>query len=242
MTFVMRSFAITGFYHRYFSHRSFRTSRPVQFAFALIGASAAQRGPLWWAATHRQHHGHADREGDPHSPQLSGFLHSHTLWFLCGDSNSHYLARIRDFSRYPELRWLDKHDILIPGLLALALFLFGTFCKHFHPQLAVDGLQLLLWGFVVPTILLYHITFSVNSICHLFGTRPYPTKDSSRNNAWLALITFGEAWHNNHHHYPASVRQGFRWYEIDLTYYLLRLMRLCGLVWSLREPPSEFCD
>jgi fatty-acid desaturase len=166
--YLLRMFAITGFYHRYFSHKAFRTSRPVQFLFALVGAAAVQRGPLWWASHHRHHHVHSDDPEDVHSPRQQGFLWSHMCWF--------------------------------------------------------------------------HATFTVNSLTHVWGRRRYATRDDSRNNAFLALITLGEGWHNNHHHYPASARQGFYWWELDATYLVLRLMALLHIVWDLKPLPAAFRD
>jgi len=224
--YVLRMFAITGFYHRYFAHRTFRTSRAVQFIFACIGASSVQRGPLWWAAHHRNHHINADTAADPHSPQVHGFVWSHMGWFLTTEGFRTDWKRIPDLVRYPELRWLDRFDVLMPVLLALILFLIG-------------GGQWLVWGFFISTVVLFHATVTINSLAHRFGTRRFETRDDSRNNLWLALLTFGEGWHNNHHFCPGSTRQGFRWWEVDLTYYGLRLLALLGLVRALRPVPSH---
>jgi stearoyl-CoA desaturase (delta-9 desaturase) len=224
--YVVRLVAITGFYHRYFSHRTFRTSRALQFVFAVLGTTAVQRGPLWWAAHHRHHHAHADEENDSHSPTQHGFWWSHVGWFM---NRSNFRTRselIQDLTRYPELRFLDRFDIVPPIALAALLYVFG-------------GAQLLIWGFFISTVLLHHVTFTVNSLAHRFGRRRYATSDDSRNSWWIALLTFGEGWHNNHHHFPGSVRQGFYWWEIDLTYYLLRAMAACGLVWDLKPVPAR---
>ena len=239
LLYLVRMFAITGFYHRYFSHRTFRTSRPLQFVFAVIGASSVQRGPLWWAAHHRHHHVHSDEPDDSHSPSQDGFWWSHTGWFLSRMNFPTRKNRIRDFSRYPELVFLDRFDMLVPFLLALSLLLLGMLLEQVAPQLGVTGGQLLIWGFFISTVVLYHATFSINSLAHAFGRRRYETRDDSRNNFWLALITLGEGWHNNHHHYPASARQGFFWWEVDLTYYGLKLMESIGLVWDLRGVPEQ---
>jgi stearoyl-CoA desaturase (delta-9 desaturase) len=224
--YVARLVAITAFYHRYFSHRTFRTSRALQFIFALLGTMAVQRGPLWWAAHHRHHHAHADEEHDSHSPLQHGFWWSHMGWFM---NRSNFRTRselIQDLTRYPELRILDRFDIVPPIALAVVLFVSG-------------GAQLLIWGFFISTVVLHHVTFTVNSLAHRFGRRRYATSDGSRNNWLLALLTFGEGWHNNHHHFPGSVRQGFYWWEIDVTYYVLRVLALFGLIWDLRRPPRE---
>lgn len=237
--YALRMFAITGFYHRYFSHRAFKTSRAMQFVFAVLGSSAVQRGPLWWAAHHRQHHAYADQGTDPHSPARHGFWWSHTAWFLTKGNFATQYERVRDFSRYPELRFLDRYDILIPLLLALLLFASGEWLAWITPELGTNGVQMLLWGFVISTVVLYHVTFTINSLAHKIGSRRYPTKDDSRNNFLLALLTFGEGWHNNHHHYPGSARQGFFWWEIDITYYLLLTLERLGLIWDLRSVPVK---
>lgn len=240
--FVLRMFAITAFYHRYFSHRAFGTSRVAQFAFALLGASAAQRGPLWWAAHHRHHHARADRPEDPHSPGEHGFLWSHVGWFLARENFATRLALVPDLARYPELRWLDRFDAAVPAALALLLFLAGEWLAAAAPALGTDGWQLLVWGFCISTVALWHATFTINSLAHRFGSRRYATKDDSRNNAWLALLTLGEGWHNNHHRYPAAARQGFYWWELDVSWYLLRLLAALGIVRDLRPVPASVRD
>ncbi len=237
LLFALRMFAVTAFYHRYFSHRAFRTSRATQFAFALLGATAAQRGPLWWASHHRHHHAHADRLEDSHSPVVHGFLRSHVGWFLDQRNFATRLNLVPDLARYPELRWLDRFDVLMPALLGVGLYALGHGLQAWAPELGTDGLQLFVWGFCVSTVLLHHATFTVNSLAHRFGSRRYATRDDSRNNFWLALLTMGEGWHNNHHHFPGSARQGFHWWEIDLSYYGLRLLAAIGLVWDLRPVP-----
>ncbi len=240
--YVLRMFAITGFYHRYFSHRTFKTSRGVQFVFAVLGAAAVQRGPIWWAAHHRHHHAHSDQPEDAHSPVQRGFLWSHMGWFL---SRRHFApdwGRVRDLMRFPELRWLDRYDILVPFALAVGLLVLGRVLDAHWPGLGTSGAQMLVWGFFVSTVACYHGTYSINSLCHVWGRRRYATGDGSRNNFLLALITLGEGWHNNHHRYPMSARQGFYWWEIDLTYYGLRLLALLGLVRDLKPVPREVRD
>ena len=236
--YAVRMFAITGFYHRYFSHRTFRTSRLLQFVFALIGASSVQRGPLWWAAHHRNHHRHADTVADPHSPRVHGFWWSHAGWFLTRGGFRTDWSRIPDLARYPELRWLDRYDTVVPVLLAAALFGVGALLERVAPHLGTSGPQLLVWGFFVSTVVLFHATVTINSLAHRFGRRRFDTRDDSRNNLWLALLTFGEGWHNNHHFFPGTARQGFRWWEIDLTWYGLRAMALLGLVRDLKPVPA----
>jgi len=234
--YAVRMFAITGFYHRYFSHKAFRTSRPVQFVFAVLGAASVQRGPLWWAAHHRHHHRHADTEHDIHSPR-HGFWRSHMGWFLTPRAFGTDVDAIKDLVRFPELRLLDRYDIAVPVLLALGLFGLGAWLEQAAPALGTNRWQLLVWGFFVSTVVLFHVTVTINSLAHRWGSRRYATNDDSRNNWLLALLTFGEGWHNNHHHFPGSARQGFHWWEYDLTYYTLRLMSWTGLVWDLKTVP-----
>jgi len=235
--YLVRMFAITAFYHRYFSHRSFMTSRAVQFLFALLGASAIQRGPIWWASHHREHHRHSDLEGDVHSPVQRGFWWSHVGWILCRGNFHPRLELVRDLTRFPELRFIDRFDIIVPLLTIPAFYGLGEGLAALG--YATSGMQMLVWCFCISTIVTYHITFSINSFAHRLGTRPYETKDQSRNNLLLSLLTLGEGWHNNHHRYQASVRQGFRWWQIDVSYYIVRLMAALGLVWKLRPVPAK---
>ena len=237
--YAVRMFSITAFYHRYFSHKAFKTSRAAQFVFALLGSTCVQRGPLWWAAHHRDHHRHSDTERDPHSPLQHGFLWSHLGWFLTTRAFRTNDEVIPDLRRCAELRWLDRFDIVMPILLAVGLFFLGRWLESAHPELHTSGAQLLIWGFFVSTVVLFHATVTINSLAHRFGTRRFETGDNSRNNWFLALITFGEGWHNNHHHFPGSARQGFRWWEIDLTYYVLRGLAAVGLVWDLKPVPAK---
>ena len=236
--YALRMFALTGFYHRYFSHKAFKTSRAVQFLFALIGATCVQRGPLWWAAHHRDHHRHADTERDLHSPLRHGFLWSHMGWFLTPGAFRTRWDAVPDLQRYPELRWIDRYDVAVPVLLAIGLYYLGDWVGAAFPESGTSGAQLLVWGFFVSTVALFHATVTINSLAHRFGTRRFPTRDNSRNNWLLALLTFGEGWHNNHHHFPGSARQGFRWWEVDVTYYLLRLLAAAGLIWALKPVPA----
>ena len=225
-TYAIRVFGITGGYHRYFSHRTYKTSRAFQFVLAWLGAASVQKGPLWWSAHHRHHHRYSDQPGDLHSPGLQGFLWAHVGWIVAEQNDATDMKAIPDFAKYPELRWLNRWH-LVPGItLAVALFLMG-------------GLPWLVWGFFVSTVACWHATFMINSLTHMFGRRRYATKDDSRNSLFFALVTFGEGWHNNHHYYQSSTRQGFFWWEIDLSYYVLRALAAAGLVWDLREPPAH---
>jgi len=238
-SYAVRMFAITGFYHRCFSHRTFRAPRAVQFVFALIGAACVQRGPLWWAAHHRNHHRTADTARDPHSPVVHGFLWSHMGWFLTPRAFRTDLTRVPDLARYPELRWLDRYDIAVPVLLAVALYGLGALLARVAPGLGTTGPQMLVWGFFIATVALFHATVTINSLAHGFGSRRFATPDDSRNNFWLALLTFGEGWHNNHHGFPGCARQGFFWWEIDLTWYGLKLLAALGLVSGLKPLPAR---
>jgi stearoyl-CoA desaturase (delta-9 desaturase) len=240
--YFIRMFAITGFYHRYFSHRSFKTSRVGQFVFGVLGATAVQRGPVWWAAHHRHHHAYSDKPEDVHSPVHHGFIRSHMGWFLSRRNFSPNLKYVRDLTRYPELRLLDRFDVLVPFAFAGLIFLVGALLETKAPQLGTTRWQMLVWGFFISTVACYHGTYTINSLCHVFGTQRYRTGDQSRNNWLLALITLGEGWHNNHHHYPSSCRQGFYWWEIDITWYVLRVLAWLGIIWDLRTVPISARD
>jgi len=224
--YLVRMFGVTAGYHRYFSHRSFKTSRAGQFVLAWIAQSSAQRGALWWAAVHRHHHRHSDTELDVHSPRHRGFLYSHVGWIFDRKHDETEMDAVPDLARYPELVWLERYPLVPAVVLAVACFLFG-------------GWSGLVVGFFWSTVLLYHGTFFINSLAHVLGSQRYVTGDDSRNNWWLALITLGEGWHNNHHAYQRSTRQGFRWWEVDPTYYVLRALSWVGVVWELGEPPAD---
>ena len=236
-SYLLRMFAITAFYHRYFAHRAFKTSRPMQFLFALVGAASTQRGPLWWAAHHREHHRHADQPEDPHTPH-HGFFWSHMGWFLSRQHFSTDEKRIPDLVKYPELRWLDRFALAVPVAYAVVWFALGAVLERTAPGLGTSAWQMLIWGYFLSTVVLIHATLTINSLAHVWGKRRYATKDDSRNNFWLALLTLGEGWHNNHHHFPGSARQGFYWWEIDLSFYALKVMSWLGLVWDLKPVPE----
>ncbi|RPH83938.1 MAG: acyl-CoA desaturase [Desulfobacteraceae bacterium] len=240
--YLVRMFAITGFYHRYFSHNTFKASRFWAFVFAVLGNSAVQRGPLWWAAHHRHHHKYSDRKEDVHSPVQHGFLWSHMGWLTSLQNFPTRLDLVKDWARFPELRFLDRFDILVPLALAISLFLFGSILKSFVPSLGTSGLQMLVWGFFVSSTVLFHATCTINSLDHLWGSKRFRTGDESRNNPLLAVITLGEGWHNNHHHYSVAARQGIYWWEIDLTYYILTMMSWLGVVRNLNPYPRRIID
>lgn len=221
----LRMFGITAGYHRYFAHRTFKTGRAFHVVLALIAQSSAQRGALWWAAKHRWHHKHSDTELDVHSPARSGFFYAHVGWIFAPKHQDTDLPAIADFAKYPELRWLDRHYYVPPVALALAAWLIAGW-----PGLVV--------GFCWSTVATWHATFCINSLAHVIGRRRYVTGDDSRNNWLLAIVAMGEGWHNNHHAYQSSARQGFRWWEVDLTFYALKGLERLGLVWDLRLPPE----
>ncbi|MBX3202399.1 MAG: acyl-CoA desaturase [Labilithrix sp.] len=227
--YFIRMFGVTGAYHRYFSHRTYRTSRWFQFVLAWLAQTSFQKGALWWAAHHRDHHKYSDTKLDPHSWREEGFWWSHVGWILSRNTEETDFKKIGDLARYPELRWLNTYH-LVPGvLLGVGLWLAG-------------GWHALVWGLFVSTSLLWHGTFAINSLAHWWGRRRYPTTDDSKNSLALALVTMGEGWHNNHHYYPRSVRQGFFWWEIDCTYYILRALSVVGLVWDLHVPPKAVLE
>ena len=237
--YFIRMFFVTAFYHRYFSHRSFKTSRLGQFAFAWLGCTAVQRGPLWWAAHHRKHHNHSDQSPDVHSPSMRGLVWSHMGWFLTRDNFETDESMVRDWRRYPELNFLNRFDWIPVVVTAIAIFLLGHFVGKIFPVTETGAWQAFFWGFVLSTIVLYHATYTINSLAHRYGKRRFNTGDDSRNNLLLAILTMGEGWHNNHHHYPVSVRQGFYWWELDLTWYLLLAMEKLNLIWDLRPVPRN---
>jgi len=232
-------FGLSAGYHRYFSHRSFKTGRAFQLALALLGGLAAQMGPLWWASHHRRHHRCADRPGDAHSPVLSGFLWSHLGWFLSEEFRATDEAAVRDWNGFPELRWLDRGRVAVPGALLAVLFAAGVLLERARPEWGATGPQMLVWGGLLATTLCYQVTFCVNSVAHLFGRRRFDTPDNSRNLWLVALLTNGEGWHNNHHRFPSSERHGLRWWEWDPTHYLLRLLSALGIVWEIQVPPRR---
>jgi stearoyl-CoA desaturase (delta-9 desaturase) len=237
-----RMFAVTGFYHRYLSHRSYKTSRWFQFLFAVVGNSSTQKGPLWWAAHHRHHHQYSDDEADVHSPTRRGFLYAHMGWIFARINSPTRTRLVPDLAKFPELRILDRFDVLIPILLGTSCFGLGVLLEAKAPSLGTSGTQMLVWGFFVSTVLLAHSTFTINSLSHLIGKRRFETTDTSRNNLALALLTLGEGWHNNHHFYPTSTRQGFYWWEIDLTYYGLYVLSKLGLIWDLKKVPRHILE
>lgn len=236
--FLIRKFGITGGYHRYFSHRSFKTSRWFQYVLAWLGGMSAQKGALWWAAHHRHHHQHSDQEDDIHSVKQQGFYWAHVGWVLAPDYNDYDSKRVKDLTKFPELVFIDKYHFIPPMALAIATFLLGWLVTG----AASGGLTYFLWGFCLSTVILYHTTFAINSFCHLLGSRRYETGESSRNSFILAILTLGEGWHNNHHYYPHCARQGFFWWEFDPTYYVIKLLKAVRIVHEIKEPTKRVLD
>ena len=237
--YVVRMFAITAGFHRFFSHRTYQAGRIFSFLMAFAGTAAYQKGPLWWSSHHRRHHLHADTEDDLHSPLTRTLWRSHVGWFLHREGQITQWALIPNLLKYRDLRFLDRFYPVPPLMLAAATFVFGSALERYAPVLGTSGWQMLVWGFFISTVLLYHGTFTVNSLAHIFGKRRFSTEDNSRNNLFVALITLGEGWHNNHHHYATSERQGFYWWELDISHYTLRVLSWFGIVWDLRPPPSS---
>lgn len=220
-TYSIRMFGVTAGYHRYFSHRSYKLGRAAQFVMAFLAQTSGQKGILWWAAQHRIHHRHSDGENDVHSPARRGFWWSHAGWVLSNEHDAYDPRSVADFAKYPELRWLDRYH-WVPGL-ALAVVMFLT----------LDPAAFI-WGYVLSTVLLYHCTFAINSFAHIFGSQRFDTADHSRNNWWLAIVTLGEGWHNNHHYSISSCRSGYKWWEIDITWYVLKALSWFGIARDLR--------
>lgn len=227
-SYFIRMFGITAGYHRYFSHNAYKTSRVMQFLLGYLGATAMQKGPLWWGAHHRNHHKYSDTEKDLHSPRLTGFWNSHMLWFLKSDYNHYDPKMIKDYAKFPELVWIDKYYWFPPLSLAIVLGFFGY--------------DVLVYGYAVATFLLGHGTWTINSLTHVIGKKRFESGDDSKNHWFLAIITMGEGWHNNHHYYRHTANQGFYWWEYDFSYYILKMMSWVGLVWDLKLPPEHILE
>ena len=237
--YIVRMFFITGIYHRYFCHKAYKMSRLIQFVFALIGLLCVQRGALWWAAVHRHHHAHSDEEVDVHSPRQKGFLWAHIGWMTSSRNFPTDYRLIPDLAKYPELVFLNRFDLIGPLMVALLTYSFGALLHRHYPGLHTSGPQMLIWAGFISTVLLFHGTCCINSMAHVWGTPRYDTGDDSRNSFLLAIITLGEGWHNNHHRYQSSARQGFYWWEIDPTYYILRGLAMIGVIEDLKKVPES---
>ncbi len=231
----IRGFGITGAYHRYFSHKSYKTSRLFQFILALWGCSALQGTPLEWSRNHRHHHRYSDQEEDIHSPRQGGFWWAHVGWMMSMNA-APVEQRIRDLEKYAELRWTGILQIPVIAGVGYFTYWFGEFLG---PEYGTNGWQMLIWGFFLSTVILWHVTYSINSLTHIWGQQRYQTGDDSKNSFLIALFALGEGWHNNHHKFPSAARNGFFWWEIDTTYYVLKLFNALGLIWDLRSPPAK---
>ncbi len=240
--YFVRMFAVTGIYHRYFSHKTYSTSRFGQFLLALWGATTVQRGALWWAYHHRHHHQHSDEEEDAHSPHVHGFWWSHIGWITSRRNFPTDYSKVKDLAKYPELVFLNRFDTVVPILFAIGLFITGCLLERFAPGLHTTGGQMLVWGFFISTTLLFHGTSCINSMAHLMGRRRYKTTDDSRNSFILAIICLGEGWHNNHHRYQSATRNGFYWWEIDITYYGLKMLSWTGFIKGFKPVPQSILD
>ena len=240
--YFLRMFAVTAIHHRYFSHKTYSTSRPVQFLLALWAGTTVQRGSLWWAYHHRHHHAHSDGPEDAHSPHVHGFLWSHIGWITSRRNFPTDYSTIKDLAKFPELVWLNRFDLVVPILFATSIYGGGELLAHFAPALGTNGLQMLVWGFFISTTFLFHGTACINSMAHLMGRPRFKTDDDSRNSFILALITLGEGWHNNHHRYQSATRNGFYWWEFDPTYYGLKALSWTGLIWGLKAVPKSVLE
>lgn len=252
--YYFRMFWITGGYHRYFSHKTYKTSRVFQFLIAFFAETSVQKGVLWWGAHHRHHHKASDTPADPHSMKIYGFWYSHIGWIAGPEYKETDFNSIQDYGKFPEIKWIDKHYVYPVIVMALAIFTLGGFVNNvadYSTDLGwatigswslQGGTSALLIGFLLSTAILFHGTFSINSIMHKIGNKRYESGDESRNSLILALVTLGEGWHNNHHYYMSSTRQGFYWWEIDITYYILKAFSFVGLVWDIQEVPKHIKD
>ena len=234
-SYALRVFCLTACYHRLLSHKAYKTSRVFRFIMTFICCTAMQGGPLWWASRHRHHHINSDQSNDRHSAEQFGFWHSHMLWFMYKENLRAEYHLVRDLYNAPELRLLERFWYVCP-LVMVALLLGGGYWVTGAWSGAWNAV---VWGFCVPAFFVNHATYFVNSLTHLFGRVRYRTADSSRNNWLVAVTTFGEGWHNNHHRYAGSARQGHAWYELDITYMLLKVLSWLRIVRDLRPVPQR---
>jgi len=237
--YIIRGLGITMGYHRYFAHKSFKTNRFFQFILGLMGSMAVQGGILWWVSHHREHHRYTETEDDIHSPVAHGFWQSHIGWLTNKKAFNAPKIRANDFAKIPEIKFLQKQYVFIQVLQVLGLFSLGSYLQAAFPQLETSGAQLLVWGFFINTVALWHSTFAVNSICHVWGKEPYEANDTSKNNFIVALLAFGEGWHNNHHKFATSARHGLEWWQFDMTFITLRFLEAFGIVSHLKIPTQE---
>ena len=238
-TYVIRGMGVTTGYHRLLAHRSFKTNRPIQFLFSLAGSLAVQGGPLWWVAHHRRHHRVSDQEGDIHSPKVEGFGIAHHGWLTRSAADPTHMDEVADLAVYPELRWLDRNSHLPILATAFGLFFAGIAIGRIFPWSGTDGPQLVIWAFFINTVLLWHVTFAVNSVCHRWGKRHHNTNDDSRNNWVIGILGLGEGWHNNHHRFPGTSRHGFKRSQLDFTHMVIRALARMGLARDLHPVPAR---
>lgn len=235
LMYFVRGMGITIGFHRYFSHKSFKTNRFFQFILGFWGSLANEGGVLWWSSHHRNHHQNSDNPKDLHSPIAHSFFHSHLGWMWSASCVEKNKTRCNDLSKFPEIKFLNKYY----GAIVLGQMLFFLFLGELLRPYGTNPLQMFVWGFCISTVANWHVTFMVNSVCHVWGTRPYKSGDKSRNNFLVALLAHGEGWHNNHHMFGWSARNGLRWYQIDTSYYLLKFFELFGIVKDLRIPEKS---
>jgi len=236
VSYLVRLFSISGVYHRYYSHRSYEMSRKLQFVLTFIGTTAGQKGPLSWATSHIKHHQYADCERDPHSPVLRSGLYAHFGWILEKDALPTDEKLVKYFLKFPEIVFLNRYHHIGTVSLILALALLGAFLSSYYPELETSALQLVSWGFILPTLIILHGTCVVNSVTHLYGSRRFNTNDHSRNVWWLFPLNIGENWHNNHHQNPRSATTSFVWWEFDFIYLGILALEKIGLVRNVRRP------
>jgi stearoyl-CoA desaturase (delta-9 desaturase) len=234
--YVVKGMGVTTGFHRLLAHRSFKTSRGVQFLLALAGSLAVQGGPLWWVAHHRSHHATTDTEGDVHSPVTKGMWMAHMGWMMSDEAFNEKGTNSRDLHKFPEIKALQRHYVWLIVLQIAGMYGLGAWLQAVNPELGTSGLQMMVWGFFISTVFTWHVTFMVNSVCHRYGSQSYDTGDASTNNVFIGLLAFGEGWHNNHHHYPNSARHGLRWWQVDVTWYLIKTLSVVGLVHDLKIP------
>lgn len=239
--YIFRGMGITAGYHRLLAHRSFKANRFVQFIFALAGSLAVQGGPIWWVAHHRSHHRDTDTEEDIHSPVTHGMWKAHMGWMMTDEAFNENGANSRDLHKFPELKFLQRYYVWLILLEMISMFALGSWMAWAFPESGTSGMQMLVWGFFISTVFTWHVTFMVNSVCHRWGAQPYDTKDASTNNVFIGVLGFGEGWHNNHHFYPNSARHGLRWWQVDVTWYLIRTLQAIGVV-SEAKLPKELRD
>lgn len=234
--YVVKGMGVTTGFHRLLAHRSFKTNRVMQFLLALAGSLAVQGGPLWWVAHHRAHHAYTDTEQDIHSPVTKGMWMAHMGWMMSDEAFSEKGTNSRDLHKFPEIKALQRHYIWLVVLQIAGMYGLGTWLQAVNPELGTSGLQMMVWGFFISTVFTWHVTFMVNSVCHHWGSQAYDTADASTNNIFIGVLAFGEGWHNNHHQYPNSARHGLRWWQVDATWYLIKMLSWAGLASELKLP------